>query len=266
MSEYPHMITYLKEHDPAGTPSLFEASVEAEVGDLQTEARVEKCELQNTYLPETIAVRKNSVRKRHLVRAARLTEALKVEDTPYEDINPNARLMRLESDVPSISAMDTVILEHEGWQKEVTEAIEQLALTTLTQELVSRMTVADRARLGRRVEQLLTMLAHRPKVIRTFGGDVTSHATFYGTYGDRSRDEMLAYANNLDLLKDELLHSPVVYKLLYEAEAVQPNKVRRELCAKKERRRYGDIQVYFDTNPNGVTKPRLANVAEIKLK
>lgn len=259
MSEYPHATSYLGSQNLDGTPSFFEEPTAQEV--LRTvEATIDTVEQDTTeviYFPETIPEIKKHAQRRQLARMARLAEASESEDTAYEDINPNARLMRPDVAPSTVSPIDTLVLGYENWQQEVSLAIEQFGLTSLTLELLENMTVGDRARLGRRVEQFLTLLAHRPKVIKTFGGDVTSHATFYGTYGDRSREDMLAYADSLDTLKDELLHSPVVYRLLYEAEAVQPNKAKRELCAKKEKKKFGEIQVYFETNARGKTKPCL---------
>lgn len=200
--------------------------------------------------PETLEVRKASALKREMARQAILSELATREHTAYEDINPSTRHL------PTVTPHDVIVLGYEPWQQEVRTGIEQLGLLSLTSEMVKVMTNEDRRRLGKHAEQFLLLLVHRPRIIKTFGGDTTSHATFHGTYGARTRVEMLEYADRLIVLKDELLRSPAIHGLLYAAKESQSNAAIRKASVMKDKDSNRYLQVYFDESPQGTIKPR----------
>ena len=236
----------LTDVDHSGT--LFEEIYPS--GEVSTPPPVERLKNTIVHYPEALEDRKAVALKREMARQAIISELEIREHTPYEDINPSTR------HTPKIPPLDVVVLGYEPWQLEVATGVEQLGLLNLTQDMVKAMTNEDRRRLGKHVEQFLLLLAHRPRIIKTFGGDTTSHATFHGTYGAQPREEMLKYADRLIMLKDEFLRSAAIHTLLYAAKESQPSSAIRKASVAKDKGANRYLQVYFEESPSGVVKPR----------
>jgi hypothetical protein len=245
MSEYSYASSKTASlHDVDHSGTLFEQIYPS--AETPTVPTIERPKKPVIYYPETLAERKANALKREMARQAIETR----EHTAYEDINPGVRHL------PAIEPLDAVIIGYESWQQDIAIGVEQLALLSLTPDMVKAMTNEDRRRLGKHAEQFLLLLAHRPRILKTFGGDTASHPTFQAIYGEQRREDVLRYADNLIVLKDELLRSPAMHSLIYAAKESQPSPAIRKASVAKDKESSRYLQVYFEENTRGEVKPR----------
>lgn len=218
--------------------------------------------VQSRELPSGAQVYKEEVLRRDLTRASVHAILQERAMTPYEDINPSIRHIEVTLALPHEKPLDSVMRHFEPWQKEIVIAVDRLAVLDLTPDLVGLMTVRERGRLGRRLEQLMIQMRSRPKLIRTMHGDMT-HASFYGDYGSVEPDAMMEYASNLAMFRDALLNFRAVQLLLSEAAILQPNPHRRKEAARLDKEKNGELQVYFELNRQGDKQPYVTDLRSV---